>query len=316
MHVLLIWKQHSPAFRSFFDDLMAGKGPSALNRITQMQKEELQRVLMVCQDPQLRLDTLFQDTFSRNPSFATTLQRWRNGRPLDTFRGVSMERHCRELLGARQDSAYPLYWEFPGGDVDARSGEHPTVSAVREAFEETGYEVVHAPDYGLDEAVKWGRDLANTNNMIVCRLKEGRTPADGPTGRADSVEVRNVRWVPFDVALHMMRDPNNADYPNFLRKVQCHFMHQAFERLRQKPITPAINKQLECMRHTMETVLLTSAQKLRLQDMIADYNLFKSQMPNAPAEQREERKQKMLQFVLQSVQSNASQPSKQTYAGT
>mmetsp|Transcript_69342 Transcript_69342/g.115677 ORF Transcript_69342/g.115677 Transcript_69342/m.115677 type:complete len:94 (+) Transcript_69342:2-283(+) len=93
-------------------------------------------------------------------------------------------------------------------------------------------------------------------------------------------------------------------------------MHQAFERLRQKPITPAINKQLECMRHTMETVLLTSAQKLRLQDMIADYNLFKSQMPNAPAEQREERKQKMLQFVLQSVQSNASQPSKQTYAGT
>eukprot|EP00906_Rhabdomonas_costata_P029883 RCo042217 len=323
LRVLLILKRHSGPFRQFFEALWNCKGDVAVQLLGQMQRQELLQILSVCDQSAESLHALFNDVFGSNPSYPYLKRRWQSGQPHGVFQDLALESKIRQLLESRvKECDFPSYWEFPGGDISHRrcggSGgddeEEPSSAAVREAFEETGYLLVPTPQYGLDEVIRWGRDLGNTNHMIVCGLPPSRELSDGPQADGDPAEVAECRWVSAPEALSLMRDPNNSDYPNFLRKVLCYFYHATFSKGIAAPsITRELKDALEAMRRFMEAELLSKAQEKELQRMISVYNAWKSKHPPPPAPERETRKQEMLQFVLQCSRSNSQVSSQVTY---
>ena len=95
-------------------------------------------------------------------------------------------------------------WSFPKGKLDP--GEHETAAAVREVAEETG---VH---------VRLGARLAGQRY----RVAGGRTKSvsywtgrpvgdDDVSGYRPNAEIDQVRWVPYDEALHLLSYDHDRD---------------------------------------------------------------------------------------------------------
>ena len=68
------------------------------------------------------------------------------------------------LLKRGNGGDYPNFWAFPGGKLE--EGENPEAAAVRETFEETGFEIKE------HELKPWTRTLSIAPNSIIDGVEE------------------------------------------------------------------------------------------------------------------------------------------------
>ncbi|MFD9225946.1 NUDIX hydrolase [Streptomyces sp. NPDC060064] len=72
------------------------------------------------------------------------MKHYKNSKPCA---GVLIEDTRGVLLIRRAIAPYRGYWDIPGGQCEA--GEHPADTAVREALEETGWEIKITELFGV-----------------------------------------------------------------------------------------------------------------------------------------------------------------------
>lgn len=88
------------------------------------------------------------------------------------------------------------FWGVPGGEIE--SGETPLEAAIRETYEETGYnvELIHDPELVIEYDFAWKDTLFHCRTHWFCVQPKRNTIHTPHAG--DEEYIIELRWIPVD----------------------------------------------------------------------------------------------------------------------